>query len=77
MIVENMVRQFKYKPGVGKDELTLDDPNPALSPDEVRYHFATTMAACAALVSATVDKPIIEGNNRIVYHFRNSLGTKG
>ncbi|WP_341836829.1 PRTRC system protein C [Chitinophaga pollutisoli] len=77
MIIENMVRIFKYKPGVGKDELVLEDPNPALSPDEVRYHFATTMPACAALVSATVDAPVMEGNNRIIYNLRNSLGTKG
>ncbi|MGE7775210.1 PRTRC system protein C [Chitinophaga sp. NPDC101104] len=77
MVIEGMIRQFRYKPDRTKEELHLADPDPTLTPDEVRHHFATTMPLCTALISATVEKPEIEDGKILVYHFKNNLGTKG
>ena len=52
---------------------TLPDPNPDLTPDQVRKFYATRHPE---LVSSTVTGPKYEGDT-MVYSFKSGVGTKG
>ena len=60
-------RVFKYN---GRN---LPDPDPAMSPDEVRTFYAS---AYPELQSGVVEGPDDEGN-KLVFELRRALGTKG
>ena len=71
MLVTSLERVFRFKNGSA--EIALQDPNPAMSPEEVMDFFSRTYPE---LTTATVHGPEI-GNDRIVYHFKTTIGTKG
>jgi PRTRC genetic system protein C len=60
---------FKEK----EQNITLTDPNPAFLPREVLNFYSTTYAT---LTTATIEGPEIE-NDRMVYRFVSTIGTKG
>lgn len=60
-------RVFKHK------ALTLPDPNPDLSPDEVMAYYSNQYPE---LTTSNVFGPTIE-NEQAVYEFRTTVGTKG
>jgi PRTRC genetic system protein C len=53
--------------------MALPDPNPAMSADEVMDFYS---GSYTELTTATVHGPEIE-NDRVVYHFKTTIGTKG
>ena len=69
--VTSLNRTFKLKNGDTK--ITLADPNPAMSPDEVMDFYSS---AYPELTTSTVQGPKIE-NDRAVYSFKTTIGTKG
>jgi PRTRC genetic system protein C len=54
-------------------DLTLTDPNPAFMPKEVLNFYSATYAT---LTTATIEGPEVE-NDRLVYRFVSTIGTKG
>lgn len=64
---ESVIRQFSYG---GR---TLPDPDPAMSPDEVRVFYS---AIHADLLNASVEGGNFVGNT-VVYDFKRSVGMKG
>lgn len=56
-----------------EQEMTLTDPNPAFRPREVLDFYSATYAS---LTTATIEGPEVE-NDRIVYRFVSTIGTKG
>jgi PRTRC genetic system protein C len=69
--VTTLERVFKFKNGEAR--ITLPDPNPAIQPHEVMDFFSHTYPE---LTTATVHGPEIE-EDRIVYRFKTTIGTKG
>jgi PRTRC genetic system protein C len=69
--ITSLERVFRFKNG--NAEITLQDPNPAMSPDEVMDFFSNSYPE---LTTATVHGPEIE-NDRIIYRFKTTIGTKG
>ena len=67
MTIETMGREFRY------DNLRLPDPNKGLTIEEVRMAFSATYPEIA---TASVTGPEAIGN-KLVYHFRKAIGTKG
>ncbi len=69
--VTNLKRQFKFK----KDgtTVTLPDPNPDFSTDEVLRFYS---GQYPELTTATLDAPKVEGKSA-VYSVRTTVGTKG
>jgi PRTRC genetic system protein C len=65
--MEVLKRAFKYN---GR---SLPDPDPAMSPDEVRAFYANTYPE---LQSGVVDGPDDEGS-KLVFELRRAVGTKG
>ena len=65
--METLRRIFKYN---GR---SLPDPDPAMSPDDVRAFYANTYAE---LQAGVVDGPDDEGN-KLVFELRRAVGTKG
>lgn len=62
-----LTRSFKY------NSVTLLDPNPALSPDQVREFFATQYPE---LNNAVVEGPLTK-NGTVTYTFTRAAGAKG
>ena len=60
---------FKEK----EQEITLTDPNPTFRPKEVLYFYSATYST---LTTATIEGPEVE-NDRVVYRFVSTIGTKG
>ena len=71
LTVTTLERVFKFENR--NAEMALQDPNPAMSPEEVMDFFSNTYPE---LTTATVHGPQIE-NDRVVYHFKTTIGTKG
>jgi PRTRC genetic system protein C len=71
MTVTSLERVFTFKNG--SSDITLQDPNPGMLPNEVMDFFSNTYPE---LTTATVHGPKIE-NDRIVYNFKTTIGTKG
>jgi len=69
--VTSLERIFQFKNG--NAEITLQDPNPAMSPDEVMDFYSGTYPE---LTTATVHGPEIN-KDRVVYKFKTTIGTKG
>ena len=69
--VTSLERVFKFKNGDAK--ITLPDPNPAMQPVEVMDFYSHTYPE---LTTATVHGPEIR-DDRIVYRFKTTIGTKG
>lgn len=65
--MEILRRVFKYN---GR---SLPDPDPAMSPDEVRVFYANTYPE---LQAGVVEGPEDEGN-KLVFELRRAVGTKG
>lgn len=69
--IQGVERSFKCK--INGKEQTLQDPNPAFSPDEVMLFYANTYPE---LTTATVAGPIMNENGAD-YEFKTTVGTKG
>lgn len=68
---KELERSFTFKKG--QQTITLGDPDPAMSPDEVMSFYANTYAE---LTTATVQGPEVQ-NDKAVYKFTTTIGTKG
>ncbi|MBC6112449.1 PRTRC system protein C [Pedobacter fastidiosus] len=64
-------RVFLHK--VRENEMTLADPNPSLSPQEVLSFYSGTYPA---LTTAKIEGPEI-ADDAVQYRFQTTLGTKG
>ena len=71
LIVTSLERVFKFKNGCA--EIILSDPNPEMSPDEVMNFFS---GSYPELTTATVHGPEVD-NDKVVYNFKTTIGTKG
>lgn len=69
--ITSLERSFQFRNG--NTDVILNDPNPAMLPAEVMEFFSHTYPE---LTTASVQGPEIE-NDRIVYHFKTTIGTKG
>jgi len=69
--VTSLERVFKFKNGDVK--ITLPDPNPDMQPHDVMDFYSHTYPE---LTTATVHGPEIS-DDRIVYRFKTTIGTKG
>ena len=69
--VTSLERVFMFKNG--NVEITLQDPNPAMQPSEAMNFYSHTYPE---LTTATVHGPEIK-DDRIVYRFVTTIGTKG
>lgn len=67
MEVKQLARKFGY------NGVSLDDPDPAMSPLEVRDFYS---AVYPEIVSASVEGPE-ESSGNLTYTFRRAVGTKG
>lgn len=65
--VTGLTRKFKH------GNITLTDPNPAMTPDWVIGFYANTYPE---LTTATIDGPEIK-DREAVYEFKTTVGTKG
>lgn len=69
--IKGMSRTFKFKKGT--EYVTLQDPDPNLSPDVVMSYYSNFYPE---LTTATVHGPIIK-EDKAVYEFKTTIGTKG
>ena len=69
--IKGMTRSFTFKKGNGM--VTLDDPNPSDSPEMVMSYYSNFYPE---LTTATLHGPEFE-EDRAVYHFKTTIGTKG
>jgi PRTRC genetic system protein C len=67
MEVMNLTRKFQY------NSIKLADPNPALTPDQVKEMYAATYPE---LNNSTVEGPTTKGGEA-VYEFKRAVGSKG
>ena len=65
--IKGITRKFIF------EKNTLEDPNPALSPDEVRKYY---VAQYPALTTANIDGPEVS-DGVVKYTFGKIIGTKG
>lgn len=76
MQVKTLSRFFKYTPRSGdKSTIELPDPNPNYNIDKVMEHYAGAYPELSNAVVVKSDDPGEE--DRIVYEFKTTLGTKG
>lgn len=69
--IKGMSRTFKFKKGT--EYVTLQDPDPNLSPDVVMSYYSNFYPE---LTTATVHGPVIK-EDKAVYEFKTTIGTKG
>ena len=69
--IKGMSRTFKFKKGT--EYVTLQDPEPNLSPDMVMSYYSNFYPE---LTTATVHGPIIR-DDRTEYEVKTTIGTKG
>lgn len=69
--IKGMSRTFKFKKGT--EYVTLQDPDPNLSPDMVMSYYSNFYPE---LTTATVHGPVIK-EDKAVYEFKTTIGTKG
>ena len=69
--IKGMSRTFKFKKGT--EYVTLQDPEPNLSPDMVMSYYSNFYPE---LTTATVHGPVIL-DDRTMYEFKTTIGTKG
>ena len=71
LTIKGMSRTFKFKKGT--EYVTLQDPDPNLSPDVVMSYYSNFYPE---LTTATVHGPVIR-DDRTEYEFKTTIGTKG
>lgn len=64
-------RAFKFKKG--SETISLPDPNPAFTAQEVIQFYSTQHPE---LTTCTIDGPKVDGEEA-VYEFKTTVGTKG
>ena len=64
-------RTFTYRRRDG--DITLPDPNPAMSPEQVMAFYSTQYPE---LTTSLVSGPAVSGT-ALAYEFRSTVGTKG
>lgn len=69
--IKGMSRTFKFKKET--EYVTLQDPNPNLSPDMVMSYYSNFYPE---LTTATVHGPVIR-DDKTEYEFKTTIGTKG
>ena len=69
--IKGMSRTFKFKKGT--EYVTLQDPEPNLSPDMVMSYYSNFYPE---LTTASVHGPECEDDS-VVYRFKTTIGTKG
>ena len=69
--VENIVRTFLLKKN--NQDIPLDDPNPAFTPEEVLTFYSNIYAE---LTNSTIFGPKLE-NDKLVFEFKTTIGIKG
>ena len=69
--IKGMSRTFKFKKGT--EYVTLQDPEPNLSPDMVMSYYSNYYPE---LTTVTVHGPVIR-DDRTMYEFKTTIGTKG
>lgn len=71
LLATELIRAFKMQDkGV---DIELADPGKTLSPEAVLNFYSNNYPV---LTTATIEGPAIE-NDRVIYHFRTTIGTKG
>jgi len=68
MVMTLVKRKFKY------ENRSLNDPDPAMSPEEVREVYCATYPE---LATAVIDGPEDNDKGEQVFSFRRAVGTKG
>ena len=71
LAINGLERLFTFTKG--GETITLSDPNPSMTPEQVMNFYAGTYAE---LTTATVQGPEIQ-NDQSIYTFKTTLGTKG
>jgi PRTRC genetic system protein C len=71
LVINGMERSFTFKKG--NETITLSDPNPSDTPDAVMSYYANLYPE---LTTASVHGPEIR-EDRVVYEFKTTIGTKG
>lgn len=71
LVINSMPRTFSFQHG--GQTITLDDPDPSQSPDEVMNFFSNIYPE---LTTASVHGPQIE-DDTARYEFKTTIGTKG
>ena len=71
MNIKLLERVFTFRNG--SVDITLQDPNSDMQPNEVMDFYSNSYPE---LTTATVHGPEIE-NDRVVYRFKTTIGTKG
>jgi PRTRC genetic system protein C len=71
LVVNGIERSFTFKKG--NETVTLSDPNPSDTPDAVMSYYANLYPE---LTTASVHGPEIK-EDRVVYEFKTTIGTKG
>lgn len=71
LVANGMNRVFQLKKG--QEKIMLDDPNPALTMDEVMMYYSNIYPE---LTTATVSGPEIK-DDKLFYEFKTTIGTKG
>ena len=71
LLKESLKRRFVIARN-GKD-VTLPDPDPAMSPDQVMQFYSNTYPE---LVTSSCTGPVCDGD-AMTYTFRTTVGTKG
>jgi len=69
LITTDLIREFIIE----KPRIVLQDPNPAMTPDQVMNHYSSQYSE---LTTATVHGPTVE-NDKMIYKFKTTIGTKG
>jgi PRTRC genetic system protein C len=67
----NQEREFKCD--INGKEITLPDPNPEFTPEEVMQYYSSTYPE---LTTATIDAPKVEGA-KVTHKVKTTVGTKG
>lgn len=73
MLATQLERIFLFNPDRLKEAIPLADPDPHMTPEEVRHFYA---GIYPLLTTATVGAAEIK-NDQLVYEFNAALGTKG
>ena len=71
LAINGLERLFTFKKG--GETITLSDPNPSMTPEQVMNFYA---GPYADLTTATDQGPEIQ-NDQSIYTFKTTLGTKG
>lgn len=70
--VTGLKRQFIIE--VDGKKITLEDPNPSMSPDEVRKLYA---GKYPHITTSAIEGPKVKDSDTAVYTFGTKVGTKG